>query len=333
MRHSIQRYARLDRGTDRELNSTAAHSGCTRDVVDAQPTYQTIDIETQTTVDFLGIAIMAFDVDTGKNDRGIRLATAAKLKLVVGLLVSWLLAAYIVAPYTWSKYAKRHPSFDDNPRVTQTGDHHPGDPLNVALIGTEVQIQTIMHAAEWFPAATLGLKSDLKIAADSILSRPDKDAPVSSLYLFGRREDLAFEQAVGDNPRHRHHIRLWKTDELSGGRRKWIGSAVYDRRVGLSHTTGEITHVTAADVDAERDYLFECLRKTGQLQDEYAIAGFHTHLEGRNGGGDRWQTDGSLYVGIIASNSGELAPNPVRPELTSANQEKMSGAQGRSPIK
>jgi hypothetical protein len=158
-----------------------------------------------------------------------------------------------------------------------------------------------MHAAQWYPAAALGLESDLEIAADTVLSRPDDEAPVSSLYLFGRKEDLAFEQPVGDNPRHRHHVRLWKTDKLGGdGQPQWIGSAVYDERVGLSHTTGQITHVTAANVDAERDYLFACLEKTGDLAEHYVEAGFLKVLEGRNGGGDPWHTDGSLYVGIIA---------------------------------
>jgi hypothetical protein len=157
----------------------------------------------------------------------------------------------------------------------------------------------------------LGLKSDLKIAVDSVLSRPDDEAPVSDLYLFGRKEDLAFEQPVGDNPRHRHHVRLWKTVHLSDdGRPQWIGSAVYDERVGLSHTTGQITHVTAPDVDAERDYLFECLRKTGDLVRQDVLSGFHKRLEGRNGGGDPWRTDGDLYVGVIQLTSDNRPPEP-----------------------
>ena len=197
-------------------------------------------------------------------------------------------------------YAKRHPALDASPRITQTSDHHPGDPLNVALIGTREQLDAIMQAAGWFPAKALGLRSDLKIAADTVLSRPDDEAPVSSLYLFGRRQDAAFEQPVGDNPRHRHHVRFWKLDAKSkDGRPIWIGSAVYDKRVGLSHTTGQITHVTAPDVDAERDYLFECLEKTADLASHDAIDGFHTQFEGRNGGGDPWKTDGALYVGVI----------------------------------
>jgi LssY C-terminus len=224
------------------------------------------------------------------------------VQLIIGLLLAWLVIAYFLLPTGWKWYARRHPTFDDSPRITVTSDRHPGDPLNVALIGTEAQLKNAMRAAKWDLADRLSLKSDLKIAADTVLSRPDPEAPVSSLFLFGRKEDLAFEQPVGNNPRHRHHVRFWKTDNLDNdGRPQWIGSAVYDKHVGLSRTTGQITHVTDSDVDAERDYLFQCLEGAGQLAEQYVVHGFHTNLEGRNGGGDRWRTDGDLYVGVLVS--------------------------------
>ncbi len=222
------------------------------------------------------------------------------MRIILLLAIVYLLAAYVVVPFLWKSYARHHPSFDDNPRITQTKDHHPGDPLNVSLIGTEAQIKTILQAAKWFPAAALGLRSDLKIGVDTVLSRPDTEAPVSSLYLFGRKEDLAYEMPVGNNPRQRHHVRFWKTGkDDTDGRPVWIGSASYDERVGLSHTTGQITHHIAPDVDAERDHLFDNLKQTGDLSEEYTVDNFHTKLEGRNGGGDPWHTDGNLYVGVI----------------------------------
>jgi hypothetical protein len=222
--------------------------------------------------------------------------------IVLGVVGLYLLAAYVVVPAGWELYAHRRPSFDDNPRITQTGDGHPGDPLNVSLVGDKEGVEQIMKAAGWYPAAALGLRSDLKIAADTVLSRPDDEAPVSRLYLFGRVEDLAFEQPVGNNPRQRHHVRLWKTDKpYDDGRPKWIGSASYDERVGLSHTTGQITHHIAADVDAERDHLSANLQQTGLLSDAYYVDDFHTTREGRNGGGDPWHTDGRLFVGTIAA--------------------------------
>jgi hypothetical protein len=232
-------------------------------------------------------------------------------QIVVTLLATWLVASYVIIPALTGEYFRHHPSFDDNPRITQTHDGHPGDPLNVSLIGTKPQVQSIMQAAKWYPVAALGLKSDIKIAADTVLSRPDDEAPVSNLFLFGRKEDLAFEQPVGDNPRKRHHVRFWNTGKKDPyGRPIWIGSASYDERVGLSHTTGQITHHIAPDIDAERDHLFDDLRQTRQLSEAYAVDDFHKQLEGRNGGGDRWRTDGKLLAGVISAATDEPSNRP-----------------------
>lgn len=221
---------------------------------------------------------------------------------ILALIAMYFLAAYLIIPLITDRYYRHHPTLEDDPRITQTSDSHPGDPLNVLLIGSQEQVAAVMHAAKWYSAAALSLKSDLKIAADTLLASPDVDAPVSNLFLFGRKEDLAFEQPVGNNPRQRHHVRFWKLARPSDdGRPQWIGSASYDERVGLSHTTGQITHHIASDVDQERDHLFDDLRQSGGLAEQYFVDDFHTEREGRNGGGDRWYSDGRLYVGVITA--------------------------------
>jgi len=221
---------------------------------------------------------------------------------VAGLVLVYFVMAYILVPALWIRYAHRHPSFDDVPRITYTKDDHPGDPLNVALIGTETELKKIMVAARWYPADPLTLRSCLEIAEASVLKRPYDAAPVSNLYLWGRKEDLAFEKPVGDDPRQRHHVRFWRSSLVDGdGRPVWVGSAMYDKRVGFSHTTGQITHHTGADIDAERDYLFHDLEKTGDLTEVFIVDNFHKIREGKNGGGDPWHTDGKLYAGVIAN--------------------------------
>ena len=62
------------------------------------------------------------------------------VRTLLVLAVLYLFAAYLVIPFVWELYAHRHPSFDGNPRLTRTGDDHPGDPLNVSLIGTKEQV-------------------------------------------------------------------------------------------------------------------------------------------------------------------------------------------------
>ena len=159
-----------------------------------------------------------------------------------------------------------------------------------------------MLAAHWYPADPLTLRSRLEIADAAVFEHPYDDAPVSDLFLWGRKEDLAFEQPVGNDPRQRHHVRFWRSDKLDpDGRPVWVGAAIFDQRVGLSYTTGQITHHTAPDIDAERAKLFADLQDSGDLSEVYFIDGFHKDRQGRNGGGDPWFTDGRLEVGVIRS--------------------------------
>jgi hypothetical protein len=220
---------------------------------------------------------------------------------VAVFLLVYLVIAYGVLPFGWLRYESHHPSLDSVPNITRTRDDIPGDPLNVALIGSETEVKKIFVKAGWYPADPLTMRSCLEIAEASVLRRPYDEAPVSNLYLYGRKEDLAFEFPVGDDPRQRHHVRLWKSPVTDAdGRPVWVGSATYDMRVGLSHTTGEVTHHIAPDIDVERDHLFASLKATDDLAEIYNIPDFHKVREGRNGGGDPWHTDGNLTVGIIA---------------------------------
>lgn len=220
---------------------------------------------------------------------------------LAAFLCGYVTVAYLAMPFLWERFVRRHPSVDDIPGVTQTSAGIPGDPVNVALIGTKQQVVDILQAAHWYAADPLSLRSDVEIAAATVLDRPYDAAPVSSLYLFGRKEDLAFEKPDGASPQHRNHVRFWKSDKTDpDGRPMWMGSATYDKGVGLSHTTGQITHHIAADVDTERDRLFTDLQATGDLAEAYVEPGFHKVLKGKNGGGDPWETDGDLKVGVIA---------------------------------
>ena len=66
--------------------------------------------------------------------------------------------------------------------------------------------------------------------------------------------------------------------------------------MGLSHTTGQVTHHIGPDVDAERDRLVSELKAAGWAQSVEWRDGFHTDCEGKNGGGDPWHTDGRLAI-------------------------------------
>jgi len=124
-----------------------------------------------------------------------------------GLLVFWLLAAYLVVPMCWKMFSRHH-AIINGPRITTTSAGIHGDPLNLSFVGEENDLVGAMLAAGWSPADPITLKSSLRIAESTIFHRPYVDAPVSSLFLFGRKEDLAFKKPVGNDARQRHHVRF-----------------------------------------------------------------------------------------------------------------------------
>ncbi len=219
--------------------------------------------------------------------------------LLLGLGL-YLGIAYLLLPRLWHRYEGRHPALFDIDTVTHTASGIPGDPLNIALVGSEEEFHRAMLTARWYPADAITLESSLRIAADVVLRRPYENAPVSSLYLWGRKQDFAFEKPVGDNPRQRHHVRFWRSTKLDAQSRPlWIGAATMDVRVGLSSDTGQITHHIAPDVDLERDKIIADLKQNDDLSRVHWIDGFHKDLNGKNGEGDPWRTDGRLPVGEI----------------------------------
>jgi len=227
-----------------------------------------------------------------------------KLPLLVNaaltVVIAWLVIAYVILPVGWRRYEKRHPALDNAPRVAHTTTGIPGDPVNLGLVASEERIHLAMIAAGWFPADPITLKSSIRIAGSTVLHRSYEDAPVSSLYLWGHKQDLAFEQPVGNDARKRHHVRFWRSTRLDNqGRPLWLGAATFDARVGFSHTTGEITHHISPDVDAERDKIIGDLQQANALVDVFWIDGFQTNLTGKNGGGDPYRTDGRLAVGVM----------------------------------
>ena len=140
---------------------------------------------------------------------------------------------------------------------------------------------------------------------------------MSALLLFGRKQDLAFEQDVGGSAKQRNHVRFWRTDvkDPNGGE-VWVGAATFDRGVGLSHTTGQITHHIAPDLDAERAALMADLVEARFVGRTYRLPGSGPTLVGRNGGGDRYFTDGEVLVGVLEAPPGPGATMPPAPVAT-----------------
>ena len=208
-----------------------------------------------------------------------------RLPWILALSVTYGLAAYAVLPRVVRMGLKilqrKHV-----PRFTVTGDGLPGDPVNLALIGTLQQLRSTFATAGWLEADRLGLTSSWRMARAFVFDAPYPTAPFSTLYLFGRGQDIGFQKSIGNSPRKRHHIRFWalnlvyaeetvgtaafwlNTDRPAGvARVLWVGACTRDTGFGLTRLTFQITHATDADTNAERDYVVAELAKTRLIGD------------------------------------------------------------------
>jgi hypothetical protein len=229
---------------------------------------------------------------------GSRLSGLLAVFAVLGTAPCGLAADPLERPPTGTIEA--HPALARSPRHATTARGHQGDAVNVALVGTDEDLHRTLAAAGWYAADAITLETSLRIAADVVLHKPYAHAPVSDLFVWGRKQDVAFEQPVGDSPKQRHHVRFWRSREVDrSGRPLWLGAATFDERVEISRTTGGVTHKISPDIDGERNKILRDTVRVSMLDGYYWVENFHRLAEGRNGGGDPYHTDRRLGVGVI----------------------------------
>jgi hypothetical protein len=233
---------------------------------------------------------------------------------LAAMVIAYLMLAYVVLPVLWTHH-EHEPGLASLPMVTRTSAGIPGDALNVGLVGVKEDVLRAMHEAGWFPADPITLRTSIEIVGSVVLDRPYHDAPVSALYYDGKKEQLAFEKPDGRSADKRHHVRLWLVLEKgTDGRPVWLGSVTFDRGVGLSHDTGQVTHHIGPDIDADRDMLMRDLREAGMVQTLFQISGTGPTLLGRNGEGDPYYTDGEIdAASLVVDGIKRTAPPETLP--------------------
>lgn len=199
--------------------------------------------------------------------------TDHRLPWMLAVGVTYGVAAYVILPRVM-RFGLKLTRQKRVPAYTTTGDGLAGDPVNLALVGTLEQLRAAFAAMGWAEADKLGLVSSWRMAKSFVFNRPYPTAPFSTLYLFGRGQDIGFQKAIGDSPRKRHHVRFWglgidKALETAGttalwqntgqpapgATAVWVGAVTRDTGLSFTRWTFQITHATDPDTNAERDFL------------------------------------------------------------------------------
>jgi hypothetical protein len=220
----------------------------------------------------------------------------ALMLMIVPLL--WFVLAYGALPRLWSKHEHKKIGARDQIQTYNAQDI-PGDPINLRLHGSQAAITCAFRRAGWSVADPVSLRSAIGIGASVVLRHPYPQAPVSPLYFDDQKQTVSFEKEEGKSADQRHHVRIWPI-----GADDWVGAATFDQGVGLSLFTLQVTHHIGPDVDRDRDAAGQLLQASGataggSFPSRIAPGQWH-----RNGGGDRYRTDGQIKVFSLPSSAG-----------------------------
>ncbi|BCH20810.1 hypothetical protein MesoLjLc_05680 [Mesorhizobium sp. L-8-10] len=232
-----------------------------------------------------------------------------RLPWILAVSLTYGLAAYVILPNAVRIGLKiLHRRLI--PRYTITADGLPGDPVNLVLIGTLQQLRDAFATAGWSTADRLDIASSWRMTRAFLFNSPYPTAPFSTLYLFGRKQDIGFQQPIDNSPRKRHHIRFWALSLTHSGddmtaasfwlntdrpppdqRVLWVGAGTRDTGLSLTRLTFQITHATDSDTNAERDYI------VAQLRSRRVIGDVALHQSGSRlqiGHVNHYVTDGAI---------------------------------------
>lgn len=201
-----------------------------------------------------------------------------RLPLFIALMVTYLLSAYVVLPRI-VRLASLILKKGHIPRFTRSSDGLYIDPVNLILLGTQADLESAFRQIGWEKADLLTLKSAWKMVTAFIQNKAYPTAPFGSLFLFSRRQDLGFQQAVNNSPRRRHHVRFWATNtnevidplNVKFWLQKqeidykkiftWVGAGSEDIGFGFARLTYQLSHKIDHNIDKERQYILTALKK------------------------------------------------------------------------
>jgi len=205
-----------------------------------------------------------------------------RLPWFLALLITYYLSAYIILPRViriTSLIVKK----GRIPRFTEALDGLEVDPVNIILLGSKTNLINAFEKIGWQKADKLTVKSSIKMINKFLANKPYPKAPFSSLYLFGRKQDIGFQEPIGNSPRKRHHIRFWATNtekindplDINFWKKKqkikpdealvWIGSGSEDIGFGFTKFTYQVSHKVNPNVDLERKYILAKLKEAKSI--------------------------------------------------------------------
>lgn len=187
--------------------------------------------------------------------------------------------------------------FASIPRRVEDQSGNPGDMVNFALLGTQKQVEQAFQNAGWVQVDSSKQDAVVHGLMATLEHKAYLEMPMSTLFLFGRPQDLSYARADPITvAAERHHLRVWRTDQTIDGKPLWVGSSTHDVGFERDQRNNGVTHKIDPEIDKERDFIEQTFAAAGDLQSAAYVLPPHPLTEAHTATGGDFHSDGRVVV-------------------------------------
>ncbi len=195
------------------------------------------------------------------------------------------------------------------PRRVSDEQGHPGDMVNLLLVGSRDEVVQAFAAAGWVQVDRSVGETVLTGILNSLKKEDYLTMPMSTLYLFNRPQDFGFAHAEPVRVvMSRNHLRVWKSPFEAGGQPVWCVAATHDIGFERDQRNNGLTHKIDPDVDHEREYVSDTLSGTGMVAARDHVTPKNPLTEAKTATGGSFQSDGRLVVLVLRPSPASAQP-------------------------
>ena len=186
---------------------------------------------------------------------------------------------------------------DTLPRRVNDQFQNQGDMVNFVIVGSQKDVQAALDAASWHVADIGNQNAVVNAVLQTYAKKDYLTMPMSTLFLFGRKQDFGYEMAEPiAMVASRHHFRIWKAPFTWKGSEVWVGAGTHDIGFAKDQRNGSVTHKIDPAVDGERDNIGSSLQKATKTKTLTYYLPPNPVQEAKNATGDGYHSDGRLLV-------------------------------------
>lgn len=242
---------------------------------------------------------MSGQFGTGKSESTSSTTSTGSNSLVAGDTSSAAVAPAITISTEPLDAALRR-SIDTLPRRVNDQFQNLGDMVNFVIVGSQKDVQAALDAATWHVADTDNRRAVLNALMQTYEQKDYLAMPMSTLYLFGRKQDFGYEMAEPiAMVASRHHFRIWKAPFTWQGNEVWVGAGTHDIGFAKDQRNSSVTHKIDPAVDGERDNIGSSLQRTNKTKTMSYYLPSNPVQDARNATGDGYHSDGRLLIVVL----------------------------------